>query len=242
MDLFTQIDTAKNRAKASDFIEAWAEHIGNDAAAILPDWMDMLYDLHQNKTIYPDFADTFSTFKMIEQPSKVRAVIIGQDPYHNGNANGLAFGCKVNVSPSLKQIVTAIKDNGFPITSISGPSLKYLAEQGVLLLNSQLTVEAGKPDSHAKLFATGWEWFIKGVAKAISRNKPLIVLAWGIAAKNTSRLFEKAAAEAHNPDVYILHNSHPVSATYNRGVWKCDHFKTTNDILTNYNKKEITWL
>lgn len=242
MDLFTSVNDSANRAKSSDFIGAWAEHLPHDVNALLPEFMTEMYKLYQKQTIYPDYADIFKPFKIIKHPSDVKVIVIGQDPYHNGNATGMSFACKVEVSPSLRQIVHAIKDNGYPITKLSNPSLEYLAEQGVLLLNSTLTVEAGKPDSHANIFNTGWRWFIAGVAKATAKNKPLVVLSWGNKARSAAIEFEQAAFIAKNNDVHILQAEHPVSAAYRNGTWNCNHFRTTNDILSLYNQPQITWL
>lgn len=243
MDLFTSMNDTANRAKSSDFIGAWAEHMPADVNALLPDWMDEVYKLYQQHTIYPDYQDIFKPFKLITHPSKVKVVIIGQDPYHNGKATGLSFACKgEDVSPSLIHIVRAMKDNGYPITPLSNPSLEYLAEQGVLLLNTTLTVEEGKPDSHAALFRTGWRWFITGVAKAVSKNKPLIVLAWGNRAKQAVTDFELTANAVRNTDLHILQAEHPASAAYRGGTWNCNHFRTTNDILSLYNQQPIQWL
>lgn len=188
-------------------------------------------------TVYPESEDILRIFRLIE-PKDIKVVIIGQDPYHNRNADGIAFSCKMNPSPSLIQIKNAmandLKAKSYQIngTLAERSKLDYLVEQGVFLLNTILTVEKGKALSHNNI---GWQYFTSAVFKALTAKKDLVWMAWGNEA-------QKALPNAVFSPTLILKATHPVSAAYNNSTWECTHFSKCNDFLQGNGKEPIKWL
>lgn len=188
---------------------------------------------YANEVIYPDMNDIFNAFKATSF-NDVKAVIIGQDPYVGPNqAHGMCFSVKPGVMPppSLKNIFREINsDLGIPI-----PKTGYLmpwTKQGVLLLNTILTVRAGKPLSHK---GYGWEQFTDTVLRKLNeREKPIVFMLWGDPAK-------KKAALITNPCHYILRASHPSPLGAHYGFFGCKHFSKANDILASLGEKPIDW-
>ena len=165
---------------------------------------------------------------------KVKVVIIGQDPYHgDGQANGLCFSVNEGVPfpPSLKNIFKEVYDDvGTPIPT-SG-DLDRWAEQGVLLLNSVLTVKAHNAASHA---GRGWEIFTDAVVRAIAERKEGVVyMLWGSYAQRKG-----AIANPHTN--LILHAVHPSPLSSYRGFFGCKHFSKANDYLRGIGKEPIEW-
>ncbi|KDP34462.1 hypothetical protein JCGZ_11933 [Jatropha curcas] len=164
----------------------------------------------------------------------VKAVIIGQDPYHGpGQAMGLSFSVPEGIKPpsSLVNIFKELKqDLGFAIPSHG--NLERWAIQGVLLLNTVLTVRSHQANSHAK---KGWEQFTDSVIKTISQNKEGVVfLLWGNSAQEKSRLID---GTKH----YILKAAHPSGLSANRGYFGCRHFSQTNKLLEKMGNLPIDW-
>ena len=164
----------------------------------------------------------------------VKVIILGQDPYHgNGQAHGLSFSVPdgVSIPPSLRNIYKELeKDLGTPISK-SG-NLERWGKQGVLLLNTTLTVEAGKAASHQGL---GWETFTDAVIRKISDTKENIVfLLWGKYAQEKGKLID---AEKH----LVLTAAHPSPLSAYNGFFGCRHFSKTNIYLKKHNIKEIKW-
>lgn len=161
-------------------------------------------DRSEGKIIYPAQDDIFRALELVS-PEKVKVVIVGQDPYFNpGQANGLAFSVNEGVAfpPSLKNIFKELNsDLGVAVPS-SG-DLSSWAEQGVLLLNTVLTVEEGKPNSHSK---RGWQKFVFEVFKACSElPQPIVFMLWG----GQARAFTKDLSLSDRPDKLVLCSSHP---------------------------------
>ncbi|WIG80850.1 uracil-DNA glycosylase [Photobacterium damselae] len=188
----------------------------------------------QGKVVYPPEDDVFSAFTAtpLEQ---VKVVILGQDPYHGPDqAHGLSFSVKpgVKTPPSLanmyKELATDI--DGFTI-----PDHGYLqswAEQGVLLLNTVLTVEQGNAHSHAKI---GWETFTDKVIEHIDQEcEGVIFLLWGAHAQKKGK---KINTQKH----HVLKSAHPSPLSAYRGFFGCQHFSQTNTLLQAMNKTPITW-
>lgn len=176
----------------------------------------------------------FRAFK--ETPYKtVRVVIIGQDPYHNGHADGLAFSSKQrNIPASLKVIFKEIEDDlGIKVTK--SPNLTRWANQGVLLLNTALTVRAGDAGSHSNI---GWEHFTGEAIHAVSIcPTPTVFILWG----NHAKSFRK---HIHEDNHLILEAPHPASELYSNGTsgfYGCKHFSKTNQFLIKNNLKPIKW-
>ncbi|OMJ28153.1 Uracil-DNA glycosylase [Smittium culicis] len=178
----------------------------------------------------------------------VKIVIIGQDPYFNpGQAHGLAFSVKKGVPPppSLKNIYAAIKNSypgAFSSDSATGKNnaallksgfLKGWADQGVLMLNSTLTVEEKKPNSHKDV---GWETFTDAVISLLNtKSTNLVFLLWGSFA-------QKKADKIIDPKKHlVLKSVHPSPLSAHRGFLQCNHFKLANDYLAKHNKATIDW-
>lgn len=180
--------------------------------------------------IYPKKEDIFKAFKLTDY-DKVKVVILGQDPYHGYNqADGLAFSVpsEVSLPPSLKNIFKEIYDD-LGILNING-SLVPWAKQGVLLLNTILTVKEG---SAGYFFGTYWEKFTDEVIKIISKRKGIIFLLWGNYAKKKQKLICDGN--------FILETSHPSPLGVYRGFRGSKIFSKTNDILKKIGKEEINW-
>lgn len=185
------------------------------------------------KTIYPRGSDIFNAFKLTPF-SKVKVVIIGQDPYHGpGQAHGLCFSVQdgVRPPPSLQNIFKEIKaDLGF-IPPKSGNLTKW-AEQGVLLLNTSLTVEDGKAGSHR---GKGWEEFTDRVIAALSeREDPIVFILWGAMAQGKEKL-------VRSPPHAVLKSAHPSPLSAHNGFWGNKHFSRTNALLQSWGKTPVDW-
>lgn len=187
------------------------------------------------KTIYPPQADVFNAFRSTEL-NQVSVVILGQDPYHGPNqAHGLSFSVRpgVAVPPSLMNIY---KELSTDIRGFNPPTHGFLqswAEQGVLLLNTVLTVEAGKAHSHAHL---GWETFTDRVIAALNQHaKGVVFLLWGAHAQKKGAIIDRQ----RHP---ILTSPHPSPLSAHRGFLGCKHFSRTNQLLERQGSAPIDWM
>jgi len=185
-------------------------------------------------TVYPSKNNIFNAFDLCEYKN-LKVVILGQDPYHQPNqAQGLAFSTPKNIKnpPSLVNILKEIKsDLGYDSLAING-DLTFWAKQGVLLLNTVLTVEDSKPNSHKD---KGWENFTDNIISYISNNKKdIIFLLWGAYAIKKSKLINKN-------NHHILTAPHPSPLSSYRGFFGCKHFSKINQILETFNKNKIKW-
>ena len=188
---------------------------------------------YKTQTIYPNMYNIFNALHYTSY-ANTKAVIIGQDPYHGPNqAHGLSFSVLPGVEPppSLKNIFKELKnDLGCPIPQ-SG-SLEKWAEQGVLLLNSVLTVRAGQPNSHR---GKGWEIFTDQVIKTLNeRETPVIFLLWGKNAQEIQRLIT-------NSRHYKILAPHPSPLSAHRGFFGSKPFSKTNRYLREIGLEEIDW-
>ena len=192
-----------------------------------------LKEEYASHTVYTDMYELFSALR--ETPfSKVKVVILGQDPYHEpSQAHGMAFSVKpgVAIPPSLLNIYKEISaEFGYPIPK-SGYLLPW-AKQGVLLLNAVLTVRAGQANSHHK---KGWEIFTDEIIRKLNeRNDPVIFLLWGNNAREKKALIT-------NPRHYVLETVHPSPLSASRGFMGCGHFKKANEILISLLKSPVDW-
>ncbi|MGB1973666.1 MAG: uracil-DNA glycosylase [Vibrio toranzoniae] len=189
---------------------------------------------NSGKTIYPPQEQVFNAFDMTPFES-VRVVILGQDPYHGANqAHGLAFSVLpgVKIPPSLRNMYKELAQDieGFEI-----PNHGYLdswASQGVLMLNTVLTVEEAKAHSHAKC---GWEMFTDAIiAELNQRSEPIIFLLWGAHAQKKGQAID---SERH----HVLTAPHPSPLSARRGFFGCKHFSMTNKILSSIDQNPIDW-
>ena len=191
-----------------------------------------LKQAYQNSTVYPPKQQVFTAFTT--DLNNVKVVILGQDPYHEpGQAHGLAFSVRDNIKtpPSLVNIYKEINSEyGTPIPK-SG-NLKRWQEQGVLLLNNVLTVEAHKAGSHR---GYGWEDFTLHCVEYLSKNRPhLVFLLWGRDARNKAKLIDK---QRH----LVLESAHPSPLSAYNGFFGNNHFRTCNEWLESHNLEAIQW-
>jgi uracil-DNA glycosylase len=217
-------------------------HLGNDWDNILADEFEKPYYLelreflkkeYSTKRIYPDMNDIFNALKA-SSFEKTRVVIIGQDPYHGaGQAHGLCFSVKKGVEPppSLKNIYKELEsDTGFKIPD-HGELTKW-AEQGVLMLNTVLTVREANPNSHKGM---GWESFTdRVIAELDKKQTPIVFLLWGANARNKAEIIK-------NPIHKKLITVHPSPLSAYNGFFGCKHFSKCNEILSSSDQKPIDW-
>lgn len=166
----------------------------------------------------------------------VRVVILGQDPYHQvGRATGLAFSMGSKPRDSLLNILKEVeRDLGFPVPERG--SLEPWARQGVLLLNTVLTVRKGEAKSH---FHNGWEYLTNAVLRAVAgRDEPVVFMLWGGPAKEKAALIRAVDKEGRH---CILETSHPSNQGARHGFRGCGHFSKANDFLLSKDRGEIDW-
>lgn len=214
--------------------EDWKAVIGEEFSK--PYFEELISFVKQEYTttqVFPAGRNIFRAFDKCPF-DKVKVVIIGQDPYHgDGQANGLCFSVNEGVPfpPSLKNIFKEVYDDvGAPIPT-SG-ELDRWAEQGVLLLNSVLTVKAHNAASHA---GRGWERFTDAVVRAIAeRREGVVYMLWGSYA-------QRKGAIANPQRNLVLHAVHPSPLSSYRGFFGCKHFSKANDYLQSIGKEPIKW-
>lgn len=218
-------------------------------AAISNDWLQplqkefkkpyyrKLYDTvkreYSTYQVFPPADDIFNAFHLTPL-SEVKVVILGQDPYHNVNqAHGLCFSVQptVEIPPSLENIYKELRDDlGCKIPN-NGYLVKW-AKQGVLLLNTVLTVRAHQANSHQNI---GWEQFTDAVIEILDQqDRPMVFLLWGKPA-------QRKKAMLHNPNHLILEAPHPSPLSAYRGFFGCRHFSKTNQFLEEHGLTPIDW-
>ncbi len=184
-------------------------------------------------TIYPPMNDIFNSLRYADY-NNIKAVIIGQDPYHEPNqAHGLAFSVKKGnpIPPSLKNIYKEIESD-LGIAPPSHGELTQWAKQGVLLLNNALTVRRGQANSHR---GKGWEKFTDAVIEKVNqKSEPVVYLLWGANAREKTKLI-------NNPNHLILTAAHPSPLSAFNGFFGCRHFSKANSFLRENNISEIDW-
>ncbi|MDX8361013.1 uracil-DNA glycosylase [Cytobacillus sp. IB215316] len=188
---------------------------------------------YNTETIYPDMYSIFNALHHTPY-HKVKVVIIGQDPYHGPNqAHGLSFSVQpgIPVPPSLKNIYKELQnDIGCTIPN-HGYLLKW-TEEGVLLLNTTLTVRKGQPSSHRGL---GWELFTDKIIEVLNeREKPVIFILWGRHAQEKQKL----VSNSHH---FIIESPHPSPFSANRGFFGSNPFSKANSYLRQIDSEEIDW-
>jgi uracil-DNA glycosylase len=184
--------------------------------------------------IFPKESEVYRAFDLCPF-DEINVVILGQDPYPTrGHANGLCFSVEPSVRPfpkSLNNIFKEIKDDlGKQIPS--NGNLERWAKQGVLLLNTILTVEEGRPDSHKNV---GWEKFTDAVIRKINSEKEgIVIMLWGSKAISKEEMIDKSKH-------FILKSVHPSPLSAYRGFFGCKHFSKSNEFLRMMEKPEIDW-
>lgn len=189
------------------------------------------------KTIYPPSEHVFAAYELTPF-ERTRIVILGQDPYHNGHAHGLAFSsCQLTIPPSLQIMFNEIQRSmpeDYSGKNFRNGNLINWANQGVLLINPVLTVERGKPSSHE---GKGWEYFTNAILQALSSHpRRLIFMFWG----KKAQMFAKVA----NLNKHLLLMApHPAAEAYKPGVGfiGCGHFKSANLELIKQEDTPINW-
>lgn len=188
---------------------------------------------YSNYVVYPDMYDLFNCFRFTPL-SEVKAVILGQDPYHEPNqAHGLCFSVKKGVAlpPSLQNIYKEMKTD-LGITQPNCGDLTKWAKEGVLLLNTTLTVREHRANSHSKC---GWAWFTDSVIKIISdKTENTVFILWGGNARSKTPLIDE---KKH----LILQSVHPSPLSAFNGFFGCRHFSKTNDYLVKCGRRPIDW-
>ena len=189
---------------------------------------------YETTTVFPEKQNIFKAF-FLTKLDNLKVVILGQDPYHGfGQAQGLAFSTPANIKnpPSMQNILKEIQSDLGKKSICEDGDLTPWAKQGVLLLNTILTVEESKPKSHHNL---GWEVFTDNIIKYISDNcEDTIFILWGSPAISKTKLIDR---KKH----HILTAPHPSPLSSYRGFFGCKHFSQTNDILKSLNKEAIIW-
>ncbi len=193
----------------------------------------------QGITVFPAEQDVFNAFSFCEL-AEVKVVILGQDPYHGQDkgitqAHGLAFSVQKGVKPP-PSLVNIYKELATDIDGFTVPEhgdLTAWAEQGVMLLNTVLTVEQGNAHSHAKL---GWQHFTDAVIQTInSQNSGCVFILWGTHAQKKAKMIDK---NKH----LVLEGPHPSPLSAYRGFFGCQHFSKANDWLRTRDKAPVSWL
>ena len=216
--------------------------IGNDWDIILKDEISKEYFInllnfikkeYQTKTIYPKQTEIFKAFRNTSYKD-TKVVILGQDPYHGeGQAEGLSFSVKLGIQkpPSLQNIFKELHDDlGYAIPK--NGSLVSWTEEGVLLLNTVLTVEASKPASHKDL---GWETFTDAVIKKLNEKEtPIVFILWGSFARSKKKLITN---QIHG----IVESPHPSPFSAYNGFFGSKPFSKTNNFLVSKGLKPINW-
>lgn len=217
-------------------------HIGNEWDKVLSGEFEKEYYIklraflkaeYSSRHIFPDMYDIFNALKYTSY-GDVKAVILGQDPYHGaGQAHGLCFSVKKGVAPppSLVNIFKELQSD-LGIAPATHGELTAWAKNGVLLLNTVLTVREASPNSHKGM---GWEIFTDRVISALNeREKPIVFILWGANAKAKRALIT-------NPNHKILTAAHPSPLSAYNGFFGCKHFSKTNEFLIQNGISPIDW-
>ncbi|AFS79670.1 uracil-DNA glycosylase Ung [Gottschalkia acidurici 9a] len=223
-------------------MESMAANLQNDWNELLKDEFEKDYYLklrsflineYKTKTIYPDMYNIFNALHFTSYKD-TKVVILGQDPYHGPNqAHGLSFSVnpKVKIPPSLVNIYKELQsDLGCYIPN--NGYLKKWADQGILLLNTSLTVRGGEANSHRKI---GWEIFTDEIIRVLNdREDPIVFILWGNNAISKEKLII-------NKNHFIIKSVHPSPLSASRGFFGSKPFSKTNDFLRSIGKDPIDW-
>ncbi|WP_417704196.1 uracil-DNA glycosylase [Rheinheimera aquimaris] len=215
---------------------SWQQLLGEEKRQ--PYFVDTLTQVEQarqaGQVIYPPQSDVFNAFKLTELDN-LKVVLLGQDPYHGPNqAHGLAFSVRhgVRVPPSLQNMYKELALEYPEFVIPAHGCLEDWAKQGVLLLNTVLTVVATEANSHRHL---GWEQFTDKVIAQISTHcQGIVFLLWGSHAQKKGRFIDR---QRH----YVLEAPHPSPLSAHRGFLGCGHFKQANELLVKQGKAPINW-
>ena len=194
---------------------------------------EFVYKAYEEHTIFPDKKNIFAALKYTPYEN-VNVVILGQDPYHGlGEAHGMAFSvCPgIKIPPSLQNIYKELHEELGCYIPNNGYLMKW-ARQGVLLLNSVLTVQKDLPASHRGI---GWEAFTDKIIEEVNKkDEPVVFMLWGNFAKSKASLIT-------NPKHLVLTCAHPSPFSARYGFFGCNHFKKANEFLKENGKQPIDW-
>ena len=197
------------------------------------DLFEFVKNEYSTTVVYPPADDIFNAFHLTPLHN-VKAVILGQDPYHNvGQAHGLCFSVKkgVDIPPSLVNIYKELHDD-LGCTIPNHGCLTKWAEQGVLMLNTVLTVRAHQANSHKDI---GWEEFTDAAIRVLNQqDRPIVFMLWGRPAQSKKALL-------NNPNHLILEAPHPSPLSAYRGFFGCHHFSQANEFLKEHGLEPIDW-
>ncbi len=215
--------------------KTWDEFLNNEfQQPYFKELSQFLKKEYEEKTVYPPKQEVFSSFYYTDL-DRVKVVILGQDPYHEpGQACGLCFAVKpgIELPPSLVNIYKEIEEETGAKMNYRNGYLVSWAKQGVLLLNTVLTVEAHRANSHKD---RGWETFTDHVIEKLnSLDQPIVFLLWGANARSKQALL-------NNPRHLILTSAHPSPLSVYRGFFGCGHFRMTNEFLSANGREPIDW-
>lgn len=213
--------------------ESWKDFLNSEFnKPYFKELAKFLHDEYEHKTIYPKKSLVFSAFTT--DLNEIKVVILGQDPYHTpGSAEGLAFSVPNSqpIPPSLINIYKEI-DNDIGHHANTRGSLRNWQKQGVLLLNTVLTVEAHKAGSHR---GHGWETFTTATIEYLNRTRPhLVFILWGRDARNKKSLIDTSKH-------LILESAHPSPLSAYNGFFGNHHFSRCNEFLSAHNLTPIEW-
>ena len=214
----------------NDWNELLEEEFKKDYYLKLREFLKVEYS---TRMIYPNMQNIFEALKHTSYKD-TKVLILGQDPYHGENqAHGLAFSVQpqVQTPPSLQNIYKELKTDLDCFIPNNGYLMPW-ADQGVLLLNTALTVRANEANSHRN---KGWEKFTDNIIELLNmRNEPVIFVLWGANARKKKELINM---DKH----YVLEAPHPSPLSARRGFFGCKHFSKVNSILDNLGKTQIDW-
>lgn len=212
----------------------WLEAVGGEfKKPYYTDLYKFVKEEYSNEIVYPPSDDIFNAMHLTPL-NEVKVLILGQDPYHNqGQAHGLCFSVQpdVVVPPSLKNIYKELQaDLGCEIPN-NGYLVKW-AQQGILMLNTVLTVRAHKPLSHQ---GKGWEQFTDAIIEAVNaQDRPIVYMLWGKPA-------QRKASMLNNPKHLVLKAAHPSPLSASHGFFGCKHFSQANQFLEENGIQPIDW-
>lgn len=194
--------------------------------------INFIEEEQNTKTIYPEKENIYNALKLVP-PDKVKVVILGQDPYINkGQAHGLSFSVQdgITIPPSLRNIYKELESD-LAIAPASSGNLTKWAEQGVLLLNTTLTVRSGSSNSHK---GKGWGLFTDSIIKYLGNKENIVFILWGKNAQEKENFID-------NNKNLVLKAAHPSPLSASRGFFGCKHFSKTNEYLKEHNIEPINW-
>ena len=223
------------RLRTMTAIQTWTENVPFLRSREFETLLKKVRAIRRRVTVYPSEPNQFRALELTPF-GEVRVVILGQDPYHGpGQAHGLAFSVPEGIKPppSLTNILKEVRrDLSLPPDTVLSPDLSHWARQGVLLLNTILTVERGKAGSHRTL---GWQEMTRAVIETLDRGRQgLVFLLWG---SHAAELGKDIDTTRHT----ILTAPHPSPLSAYRGFHGCGHFSKANAALARFDKPPVSW-